>query len=85
MGSQRSMNFHQLILFFIIATRFFQYVIFYGNLTADELVEEYEKAKNKALEIALDTGGSVEYWQEAAMRGLAENVEGFVFYEDIRF
>ena len=59
--------------------------VYTGNLTADELVEEYEKAKNKALEIALDTGGSVEYWQEAAMRGLAENVEGFVFYEDIRF
>lgn len=59
--------------------------VYTGKLTADELVEEYEKAVNKALEIALDTGGSVEYWQEAAMRELAENVEGFVFYEDIRF
>lgn len=59
--------------------------VYTGSLTADELVEEYEKAIKKALEIALNTGGSVEYWQEAAMMGLAENVEGFVFYEDIRF
>lgn len=59
--------------------------VYTGTLTADELVEEYEKAQNKALEIAFDSGDSVEYWQEAAMRVLAEDVEGFVFYEDIRF
>ena len=59
--------------------------VYTGKLTADELVEEYEKAKNKAMEIALDTGGFVEYWQEEAMKILAEDVEGFVFYEDIRF
>lgn len=43
----------------------------------------YEKAVSKALEVAFENGDSVEYWQESAMRILAESLEGFEFHENI--
>lgn len=39
----------------------------------------YEKAVSKALEVAFENGDSVEYWQESAMRILAESLEGFEY------
>ena len=54
-----------------------------GDLSADELAAEYEKAITDANELAFETDSVIEFEQEAAMRLLAERLKGFVFDENL--
>jgi len=54
-----------------------------GDLTAEEMAIEYEKAKFHANEIAFEKGLMLEFEQEAAMQILAKRLKGFNFNEDI--
>lgn len=54
-----------------------------GKLSADEIVEAYEKALLDAQSIAFESGNVLEFAQEAAMQILAQRLEGFTFDENL--
>lgn len=57
--------------------------VYTGKLSESEIADEYKRALYKAMEIAFDNDLVLEYRQEAAMRILAESLEGFEYHEDI--
>lgn len=54
-----------------------------GSLSADEIAEAYDTAIYQAREQAFASNTILEYEQEAAMRILANSLEGFVFNENV--
>ena len=57
--------------------------VYTGKLSESEIADEYNRAMYEAMEIAFDNDLVLEYRQEAAMRILAERLEGFEYHEDI--
>ena len=55
--------------------------IYSGPLSAEELELEYQKAQEEVMEKAFESGGYIEFIQEATMRALSERLEGFDFNE----
>ena len=54
-----------------------------GRLNEEEIYDEYKSALFEARSIAFENGEVLEYEQEAAMRILAQRLEGFKFDENL--